>query len=133
MTQELVADFMFGELRDALLTEIKALGNPWPMMPQQEQDEVIERIDGQVKDVIERAADTLAAHEFPIIAGQLDTITIKDGIKAVIKVPMHEKQRYELVDAVGSKIRLVVVDTEQFIGGGEITSDSDQHELPLQE
>ncbi len=83
MTQELVADFMFGELRDALLTEIKflvsldiestrpALGNPWPMMPQQEQDEVIERIDGQVKDVIERAADTLAAHEFPIIAGQV--------------------------------------------------------------
>ena len=110
-----------------VISEIKAAGTPWQMMAQQQQDELIERVDKGVSASIERAVNTLVAHQFPVISGTLESVTVKDEIKAILKIDRHHPGGHEVMDSVGSRVRLVVVDTERFeTKKGEETSDLDQ-------
>lgn len=129
--KDMTAEFMFGEIRDACLMEIKAAGTPWQIMPQQMQDEVIERIDKNVKTVINKAVDILIAHQFPIIKGEIDKVVFKDGIQAVVKIPSGDPRRHELADA--RYVNIVIIDVDQFMGGGEIQSEADQRGLNIDE
>ena len=120
-------NFIFGRLRDALLEEMKALPEVWQKLSQSAQDEVIERIDRKVRHVVELAAIQIATHDFPTMQGEVEQVVFKDGIKAVIKLRPGDPMRHELADA--HYVNLVLVETEQFMGGGEIQSDPDQKDL----
>ena len=119
--------FMFGEMRDCLLNEMKAMPEVWQKMSQSQQDEAIGRIDTQVARVIWDAATRLAAHNYPTIKGEVDQVLFKEGIKAVIKVQPGDPMRHELADS--KYVNVVIIDADQFMGGGEITSDPDQQDL----
>lgn len=130
--EEMLAETIHGEMRDAILTEIKAAGRSWQEMPQHEQERVIYRIDKRVESILAGVVRTLVGHDFPEVEGALEQITVKDGLKLVVKVSATAHDRFEVVDAVGSHVRVVVADHRVFTGKpGQVTSDSDQRDLPL--
>lgn len=131
-TVMLAAEAMHASIRDVVIGEIKAAGTPWQIMPQQTQDELIERVDKQVSWIIGRAVNTLVSHQFPIISGTLESVTVKDEIKAILKFQRFDSGAHDIMDSVGSKVRLVVVDLDQFEQEqGSESSDLDQPDLPL--
>ena len=114
ITSPLMAEEMHATLRDMVISEIKAASAPWQMMAQQQQDELIARVDKGASALIQRAVNTLVANQFPVICGTLESVTVKDEMKAVLKINRHDPGAHEVIDSVGSRVRLVVVDTEQF-------------------
>ena len=129
-----LAEFMFAELRDCVLTEIKEAGESWQQMSQQRQDEVIFRVDRQVRNIVGRAARTYAAHGFPVVAGELESVTIKGGAaKATVKITQVSSGVLDLADSTDEQVLIVIADERVFSAqDGRVKSEADQPELPLE-
>ena len=129
---ELLYGEVFASLRDVVLQEVKAAGKSWQEMSQNEQELVIFRVDQSCKAIVGAAVRAMTAHEFPIVDGTIAQVTVKDGIKAVIDIPRSSANRFDLFDAVGDSVRVVIADPRDFMAAeGQETSDPDDPELPM--
>lgn len=118
-TDEIAAETMHGDLMAIVLDEIKALPDVWQKLGEQEQDDVIDRVKRRTESVIARCVEMLATKGFTRIAAKVDSVTVKDGIKAVLTLSQLAAARHELVDAQGQTAYIVLADTEAFGGGTE--------------
>jgi hypothetical protein len=74
----------------------------------------------------------LAANGRRTIPATLESITVKDGIKAALTMSKFEERRHELIDCQGARVLIVVADPEEYEGERKpapITPD--QPEMPL--
>ncbi len=115
---------------------IDALANQrtlWPVTPQQQQQEVIDRLRNGFTEVILRQIPQIASAGFVNAEVTLHTITCKgDAIKAVVTIG-DNKTLHDLVDVMGRKVVLVLVDAEVYTAGMEgFEAQKDQPELPLE-
>lgn len=127
---ELASETMKGDLLAALLDEFKAARDVWPKLSQIDQDNIIGRFDRRIGTAIVDAVKMIAADGRDTITAVLEQATVKDGIKAVLTLPRTDKQRHDLLDAVGKPVLLVVVDVAQYGGGERPRPDPDQPPLP---
>lgn len=122
-----------GELMAITLDELKAASDVWHKLGEQEQDEVIERIEKRVRDAVMQTIHLLSSHGFARVPAALESVTVKDGIKAVAIVSRTDAARHELIDAQGSVVTLVIADLSQFTDSPhEHKAEPDQSELRLQ-
>lgn len=105
----MTADSIGKDMLSALVTEIKLLPDPWVKLSKAKQDDVIDRLRSRVESNVKMAVHLLAAEGRIVVAGDLDQITIKDGVKAGSADPaipnaprtdrgrgfIHERQRGE--------------------------------------
>ena len=130
-TEVLAAETMTGDLISAFIDELKLAPDVWPKMSQSVQEEVIYRATARVRANVTAAVRLIAADGRATITATLESITAKDGIKAVCNLGKHDPNRHELLDSVGKAVLIVVADSEQY-GGGEVPkADADQPELPI--
>ena len=128
MTSETIGKDLLG----ALVTEIRLLPDVWSKLPQEKQQDLIDRLSNRVKDSIRFAVYQIAANGRAVIVGELDTVTIKDGVKALVKISSSAPNLGELYDAQGKAVLVVVADAAQHMGGmDEIHGESDQRALNL--
>lgn len=78
--EETVGQLLMGALYD----EITNLRTLWPVTPQQQQREVLDRLQRQVSEAVHIAVNRIAIGGFSHIAAQIESLTIKDGAKAVL-------------------------------------------------
>jgi hypothetical protein len=129
---EVAAETMVGDLMQFLIQELKVAPKPWQAMSEEEQQEVIDRSKARVESTVRHCIRLLAAGDRPTLAGQLASITMKDGIKAVVELPKHTAARHELFDAQGSEVLIVVMAPEVFAGGvDQVQPDPQQPGLEL--
>ena len=83
--RHMTADTIGKDLLQALLMELRLLPEPWPKLSKARQDDVIDRLRARVETSIKMAVHLLASEGRTVVAGGLDQITIKDGVKAVVK------------------------------------------------
>jgi hypothetical protein len=122
------------EVLDALLQEIQHQQKPWPQMNEEEQSDAIDRLRARVGTVIARLVNTVATADFDRAVVTVESLTAKDGAKAVVAVPRAGEAAHVILDRVGQTAFLVFTDTEQFTAGIEsIKAQADQAELPLPE
>jgi len=75
----------------------------------------------------------IATDRAPSLAGTVESVTFKDGIKAVLTLDKHAEGRHNLADAEGTTVLIVMANPEQFTGGMEkVGAAPDQHGLPLE-
>lgn len=98
---------MAAELIDAALSEVRALQRPWQQMTEDQQDEVLERLTGRVRDAVGDAIRILATRGATGLVCELESITVKKGAKATLAIPKGELDE-ELLEAVGQQVILVV-------------------------
>lgn len=125
-------DMMLGEMLQLIIDEIKAAPDVWQKMSQDQQDDMIDRCKRRLTTAVEQAVTHIVAAGRPVITADVESVTFKDGIKAVLKVSQSNPLRHELADATGLQVLVVVTDIKQFSGGTDgVQSDADQPELPL--
>lgn len=130
----IAAETMHGDLMAIVLDELKAAPDVWQKLGEQEQDDVIGRVKRRTGAVIEDCVRMIATRGFTRIAAKVDSITVKDGIKAVFTLSQFAASRHELVDAQGQTAYIVLADTDAFAGGTEAhQADPDQGALTLAE
>jgi hypothetical protein len=129
-----LADRFAAQLLRAALDALANQRTLWPVTPQQQQQEVIDRLRNTFTDVIQRQMHAVAAAGLAFCEVGMHTITAKgETVKAIVTVG-DNKTLHELVDAIGRKVVLVLVDAETYTAGMEsFAAQKDQPELPLED
>lgn len=128
----MTADTIGKDLLGALVAEIKLLPDPWQKLSKKKQDDVIDRLRARVESNVKMAVHMLAAEGRVTIAGDLDQITIKDGVKAVVKFGTGAANLQELYEVAGKSVLVVVANAADHTGGmDEIQGESDQRAMDL--
>lgn len=131
---EMAATTVAGDLLAALIDELRLIERPWQSLPEVDQQDVIERLRARVKTNVEEAVRTIAADARPVIAAEVESVTVKDGIKAVLKLSKGDPNRHHLVDAQGDVVLIVVAGAAQYTGGLDaVQAEPDQRALGLGE
>lgn len=130
--RSMTADTVGRDLLQAIVTELKLLPDPWPKLPKKKQDDIIDRLRNRVLDNVKMAVHLLAAEGRIVVAGDLDQITIKDGVKAVVKFSGAQPNLHQLYDVAGKQVLVVVANAADHTGGmEEVQGEADQRGLDL--
>ena len=130
--RNMTADTIGKDLLGALVAEIKLLPDPWQKLPKKKQDDVIDRLRSRVESNVKMAVHMLAAEGRVTIAGDLDQITIKDGVKAVVKFGTGAANLHELYEVAGKSVLVVVANAADHTGGmNDVTGEDDQRAMDL--
>lgn len=120
------------DLLQALVQEIKLLPDTWVKLSKAKQDDVIDRLRNRVEHGVKMAVHLISAEGRTVVVGDLDQITIKDGVKAVVKFGTHAANLHELYEASGKAVLVVVSNPDQHTGGmDDIKGESDQRAMDL--
>ncbi len=128
----MVASTIGVELLQAVVQEVRLLPDVWPKLPKAKQDDVIDRLRARVETNVKMAVHLLAANGRTVVAGDLEQITIKDGVKAVVKFGPNAANLHELYDVAGKAVLLAVANAADYTGGMEqVRGESDQRAMDL--
>jgi hypothetical protein len=96
------------DILQALVQEITLLPNVWPKMSEAKQNDVLDRLRSRVDHNVKMAVHLIASDGRTVVTGDLDQITIKDGVKAVVKFSSAAPNLHELnpddADPVPTKV-----------------------------
>lgn len=130
--RQMTADTIGKDLLSGLVTELKLLPKPWPELSKAKQDDIIDRLQARVERNVGMAVHLLAAEGRVVVAGDLDQITIKDGVKAVVKFGSNAANLNELYEHSGKMVLVVVANPADHTSGmDEIEGETDQRAMDL--
>lgn len=113
---QLAADTLVGDLRDAVIGKIKTLKKPWEKMSESEQRDTVQQVTNACTHLTKRTVELIAKNGRHTINATLESFTVKDGVKAVIKAPTTEEAILQLTQAQGHPILLVASASAQYEG-----------------
>lgn len=117
------------QLLSALVDELRVAGASWQQLSKHQQDGVIDRLRNRIRFETERAIGLIAAGSREAARVRIESVTVKDGAKAVLQV---SNSLHTVIDYVGSPAILVLCDPEQYFGGmDQIEGEDDQRALGL--
>lgn len=110
------ADTLVGDLRDALLGKVRSMKKPWEKMSESEQRDTVEQLTNAAKHLTKNAVLAIAANGRNTIHAKLVSFNGKDGLKAIVEMPMTDEALLQLAHATGRSILLVASGHEQYEG-----------------
>src|SRR5690606_30910002 len=93
---DVAEETMAGDLMSFLRDELKAAPDVWQKMSEEQQENVIYRAENRVLTAVKKAVQIIASADRPTISATVESVTVKDGIKAVLTLPKYDAQRHEL-------------------------------------
>lgn len=128
----MTAETVGKDLLAALVQEIKLLPNTWPKMSESRQNDLIDRLRNRVETNVKMAVHIIASNGRTVVAGDLEQIVIKDGVKAVLKFSESAPSIDELYRSTGKAVLVTVASAAEFTGGmDEVRGESDQRAMDL--
>ncbi len=103
-TLSMTAETIGKDILQALVQDVKLLPDVWVKIPKVKQDDVIDRLRNRVETNVKMAVHLVASEGRTVVAGDLDQITIKDGVKAVVKFGSSAPNLHELYEASGKAV-----------------------------
>ncbi|AOK61962.1 cell division protein FtsK [Burkholderia ubonensis] len=129
---QMTAETIGKDLLSALVTEIKLLPDLWVKLSENKQNDVIDRLRARVEHNVKMATHLIASDGRVVVQGDLEQITIKDGVKAAVKFSSAAPNLHALYDAQSKAVLLVVADAAAHTDGmDEVRGESDQRGLNL--
>lgn len=130
---ELAADTLSGDVRDALLMQIRDLKRPWSALSEAEQREKVNLMEAAAKDLVRSCLRLVNDYPHPHAVVRLGEVKIcggDKGIESKISAQNVESHRDVLGEHVGSLCMLLMVDSETFFGERDAPDiDPDQRDL----
>lgn len=116
-----------------LVQEIRILPDSWHKLSENKQADVIARLEAQVTNAVTLATHMIAGAERKTAYGKLESVAIKDKMKAVLVINQSSPCRHELLDAVEQDCLIILGGADEFMGniGGAVQPDPDQTPLDL--
>lgn len=128
----MTADSIGKDILSALVQEIKLLPDVWQKLPENKQNDIIDRLRKRVETNVRMAVHLIASSARPAISATLDSVTIKDEIKGVVLVGKGNPARHDLCDAQGKSVLIVIADSTENTGGmNDVKGEKDQRALDL--
>lgn len=127
---DLAREFMLGEVMSAALKQLRALDKPWLRLPEELQRNVIDEVRIDVQAAIRKAVEIIATDDRTCFAAAVESVTFKDGVKAVLTMP-NTSASHELADTQGGRIWLVLEDPARYTQGGAGIPKADPDQAPL--
>lgn len=120
------------DLLSSVVLELKMLPDVWVKLSEGKQNDIIDRARKRVENAVKMATHLIASDGRVVVQGDLDQITIKDGVKAVVKFSGASPNLHELYEASGKSVLVVVANPADHTGGmNEVRGESDQRGLNL--
>ena len=131
-TMAMTAATIGADLLQALVQEVKLLPDVWPKLSQTKQDDVIERLRKRVIHNVQMATHLIASDGRVTVVAELEQITVKDGIKAVLTMSKNDPNRHGLIDCQGKTVLIALADAEAHMGEvAAVRGEEDQRAMDL--
>jgi|GEM_PF-534285 hypothetical protein len=131
-TIQMTASTIGVDLLQALVLEVKLLPDVWPKLSKAKQDDVIERLRKRVVTCVQSAVHLIASDGRTTIVAELEQVTVKDGIKAVLTMSKSDPNRHGLIDAQGKTVLVAIADAEDHMGDvAAVRGEPDQRAMDL--
>ncbi|WP_241382409.1 cell division protein FtsK [Pseudomonas aeruginosa] len=128
----MTADTLGKSLLQGLIQEIRIMPDCWQKLPEAKQQDIIDRLERQVRNAATIAVHTIAGAERETVYGKLESIAAKDKMKAVIVVNHSSPNKHDLLDAVNEDCLLIIGGAAEFLDGmKDVKADPDQNPLDL--
>lgn len=130
---QMTTDKVGEKLLAGLVQEIRIMPDCWQKLSENKQADVIERLETQVRNAVTLAVHMIASAERKTAYGKLESVAIKDKMKAVLVINQSSPCRHELLDAVEQDCLIILGGAEEHMGniGGAVSPDPDQNPLDL--
>ncbi|HCF2445182.1 TPA: cell division protein FtsK [Pseudomonas aeruginosa] len=128
----MTADTLGKSLLQGLIQEIRIMPDCWQKLPEAKQQDIIDRLERQVRNAATIAVHTIAGGDRDTVYGKLESIAAKDKMKAVIVVNHSSPNKHDLLDAVNEDCLLIIGGAAEFLDGmKDVKADPDQNPLDL--
>lgn len=132
-TLKAIKDGVGSFLKKACFEEITQIRVPWPIMPQQQQQEFLDRLDAQIEHAVSIAVNQIISQGTDTVPVVIEKVAIKDVANAVIIVAGGGSAIGSVVERIGGKALLVFADPADYLGRMDaIKTQADQPDLPLE-
>jgi len=129
---EFAREELAGKLKAMCVGLLESFKNPWNMTSEKNQAIALNKMEEVIQQEVRRAVMVIATERAPRLTATVESVTFKDGIKAVLTLDKHSEGRHDLADSEGTTVLIVMANPEQFSGGMEKTGAApDQNALPL--
>ena len=118
---EFAREELAGKLLALCVSQLEALKTPWNMTSEKNQQISLDKMREVVEREVRRAVMVIATERAPRLTATVESVTFKDGIKAVLTLDKHSEGRHDLADSEGTTVLIVMANPEQFTGGMEKT------------
>lgn len=132
---DLQLETLRGDIRDALLTQVRSMSDPWQKLSESAQQTRIMTIDNMAGELVRRAAHIIGSKGFDHIGITIGKFTSKDGeIKAEFTTSQTHDSLVKIADMQNRRSLLVLVDADMYNGEqAPAEPDKDQPDLPIAE
>ncbi|EKM6334847.1 cell division protein FtsK [Pseudomonas aeruginosa] len=128
----MTADTLGKSLPQGLIQEIRIMPDCWQKLPEAKQQDIIDRLERQVRNAATIAVHTIAGGDRDTVYGKLESFTAKDKVKAVFTVSPSSPNQEQLFGAVHQDCLLVIGGAAEFLDGmKDVKADPDQNPLDL--
>ena len=107
------------DIREQMMREIlpiiKGMQKGWDKTPERQQDSIISELASVCSMAIFDATRRIASKGFDFIPGELSNVSIKKDAKASIAVDRHSNGMHPMLDAIGTRVVVVLADPHDFI------------------
>lgn len=104
---DLAREFLLGEVMSAAMKQLRAADKPWLRLPEEAQKRVIEEVRMDVSSAIKKAVELIASDARTVFRAGVESVTFKDGVKAVLTMANTEAS-HELADTAGGNVFVVI-------------------------
>lgn len=115
---EMAAATLTGDLRDFILDRLRheQSKQPWHKRSEADQRDTVHQVEAAVRHAVSQAVEIIAGHGRRAIRAHVESVTIKEGYKAVLTMSRADENRHKLADATGYAVLVVIADPEEFTG-----------------
>jgi hypothetical protein len=126
----LTADTLGRDMLDLLVEELRGMKKGWDQHTSSDQQYLIDRLKGKVRNVIAEGLQVLFRGHYPACPATLDSIQVKRGLQIKLKIAKGARSWHDVIEAEGQQVLLVMADPETFAERmDEIRARADQKEL----
>lgn len=116
-SQDLAREFMLGEIMAAAMKQLRSLDKPWLRLPEAEQKKVIAEIKDGCQSAVRKAVELIASDARTVFRAEVESVTFKDGVKAVLTM-LNTEASHELADTAGHYVYVVIESPERYLASG---------------
>jgi hypothetical protein len=129
------AETLFGDVRDAILSQVRSMQDPWSKLPEEAQQSRIELAEKTAEHVVRQALSLIAKAGFDNMAILVKDFQVKGGVvKGKFETNANHNNVMLLSDHQESRAVLVLADPDKFMGqAAEAKPDPDAPELPIED
>lgn len=129
--KDLAREFLMGELMAAATRQLRGLDKPWLRLPEADQKRVLREVRDDIARAVKAAVELIASDDRTRFRAAVESVTFKDGVKAVLTMGNTEAS-HELADTAGGNVLVVIEDAVRytFVGENAPHAEKDQAEIP---